>query len=53
MPEPPFERWVTGYSHDSHPPIDENQVNEYEYAPKASYEDNNNQDYYYYGEEEE
>ena len=49
--EPPFERWVTGYSHDSYPLIDVNQVYEYDNAPKASYEDN--QDYDYYGEEEE
>ena len=53
LPEPPLERWVTGYSHDSHPPIDENQANEYEYAREACYKDNNNQDYDYYGEEEE
>ena len=51
LPEPPF--WVTGYSHDSHPPIDANQAYKYEYSPKPSYEDNNNQDYDYYGEEEE
>ena len=51
LSKPPFERWVTGYSHDSHPLIDANQAYEYDYAPKASYEDN--QDYDYYGEEEE
>ena len=53
LPGPPFECWVTSYSHDSHPPIDENHANEYEYAPEASYEDNNNQDYDYFGEEKE
>ena len=46
-----FEHWVTGYSNDSHPPINANQAYEYDYAPEASYEDN--QDYDYYGEEEE
>ena len=48
---PPFEHWVTGYSHESHPPIDSTQAYEYDYVPKESYEDN--QDYDYYGEEEE
>ena len=33
--------------------MDDNQVNEYEYAPEAYDEDNTNQDYDYYGEEEE
>ena len=51
LSEPPFERWVTGYSHDSHPPIDVTQAYKYDYAPEESYEDN--QDYDYYGEEEE
>ena len=26
LSKPPFERWVTGYSHDSHLPLDANQV---------------------------
>ena len=34
LPEPPFEHWVTGYSHDSHPSMDENEANEYDYAPE-------------------
>ena len=51
LSEPPFERWVTGYSHESHPPSASTQAYEYDYAPKESYEDN--QDYDYYGEEEE
>ena len=51
LPEPHFERWVTGYSHDLYQAEDEKQAYEYEYAPEASYEDN--QDYDYYGEEEE
>ena len=51
LSEPPFERWVTGYSHESPPPIDVTQAYEYDYAPKESYEDN--QDYDYYGKEEE
>ena len=53
LPEPPFKCWVTGYSHDSHPPNNANQDYKYEYTPKASYEDNDNQDYDYYGEEDE
>ena len=51
LSEPPFECWVTGYSHESHPPIDLTQAYKYDYAPEESYEDN--QDYDYYGEEEE
>ena len=51
IPEPSFERWVTGYSHDSHPPIESTRAYEYDYAPEESYEDN--QEYDYYGEEEE
>ena len=51
LSEPPFKRWVTGYSHESHPPIDSTQAYEYDYALEESYE--GNQDYDYYGEEEE
>ena len=53
LPEPPFEHWVTGYSHDSHPHMDENEANEYEYAPEHSYEANTDQSYDYYGGEDE
>ena len=51
LSELPFECWVTGYSQESHPPIDVSQMYEYDYAPESAYE--NNQDYDYYGEEEE
>ena len=51
LSEPPFERWVTGYSQESHPSLDIDQTYEYDYAPKSTYEAN--QDYDYYGEEEE
>ena len=50
LPEPNL-RWVTGYSHDSYQAEDKKQACKYEYAPKASYEDN--LDYDYCGEEEE
>ena len=53
LPEPPLERWVTGYSHDSHPPMDANAAEEYDYAPEHSYEDNTYQGYEYYGDEDE
>ena len=53
LPEPLLERWVTGYSHDSHPPMDANATEEYDYAPEHSYEDNNYQGYEYYGDEDE
>ena len=53
LPEPPFERWVTGYSHDSHPSRDANEANEYDYAPEQSYEANTDQGYDYYGGEDE
>ena len=52
LSEPPFERWVTGYSHDSHP-LEKNEANEYDYAPEHSYEDNTDQNHDYYGDEEE
>ena len=51
LSEPPFERWVTGYSQESHPSLDIDQTYEYDYAPESTYEAN--QDYDYYGEEEE
>ena len=51
LSEPPFERWVTGYSQESHSTVDVNQTYQYDYAPESAYEDN--QDYDYYGEEEE
>ena len=53
LPEPPFERWVTGYSHDLHPPRDENEASEYDYARKPLYEVNTDQSYDYYGEDKE
>ena len=49
LPEPPFECWVTGYSHDSYPPMNENESNEYDYAPEHSYEANTDQSQGYYG----
>ena len=53
LPEPPFKCWVTGYSHDSHPPRDENKASEYDYAPEPSYEVNTDKSYDYYGEDKE
>ena len=53
LPEPPFECWVTGYSHDSYPPMNENESNEYDYAPEHSYEANTDQSQEYYGGEDE
>ena len=53
LPEPPFECWVTGYSHDLHPPMDENKANKYDYAPEHSYEANTDQSYDYCGGEDE
>ena len=53
LPEPPFECWDTGYSHDSHPPGDKNEASEYDYAPEPLYEANTDQSYDYYGEDEE
>ena len=53
LPEPLLERWVTGYLHDSHPPMEANTAEEYDYAPEHSYEDNTYQGYEYYGDEDE